>query len=232
METLSTLFGSQARIKLLRLFLLNGTVQFSVDEMIRKAQVKLPDAKVELKLLEKAKIIKKKSVVRDVEVTTKKQVPVGGAKMPKKGSRKKVPMRTVTTTREVRKKVDVWNLDSSCDLVPALRSLLVESELIKSKDIAKRLTKSGNIKLLVLSGIFVKDGNDKVDIVVVGDKLDQKHFLKSVQQLEAEIGKELKYSLFSPEDFAYRMQMFDKYLIDVFSGPHEKLIHKMEIPRG
>lgn len=234
METLHALFGSTIRVKLLRLFLLNESLAYDIGELSRRIQEKTTDITKELKLLEKAKVIKSKVLPRDVEVTSKRTVMVTPKPVKdKKGKikKQKPKAKVVTTTKTVNKKVPTWALDVSCVLIPSLRTLLIESDFIKTKDIAKKLGKAGSIKLLVLSGIFVRNANDKVDIVIVGDKLDEKHLKKTVQKIESDVGKELRYSVFSPDEFAYRMNMFDKYLFDVFAAPHEKLIEKMQIPR-
>ncbi len=231
METLTALFGSSSKVRILRLFLLNESIPFSLEEISEKSQVKLSEAKVHIKNLEKISLISGKSIMRDVDVVVSKRKLVPTTTPLGRPSKKKA-VKIIKETKSVHKKVICWTLNAEDMIVSPLRTLLIESEMVKSKDIAKRLGKSGAVKLLVLSGIFVKNGHDKVDIVMVGDKIDQKHFQKQVKQIEAEVGKELRYSVFTPEDFAYRMQMFDKYLFDVFSKPHEKIIHKMEIPHN
>lgn len=231
METLSALFGSSSKVRILRLFLLNESIPYSLEEVIEKSQVKNQEAKEFIKSFEKIGLITSKNILRDVEVVTQKRKLVPTTTPTGKPSKKK-SVKIIKETKVVSKKVPCWTLNSDDLIVSPLRALLIESEMVKSKDIAKRLGKSGAVKLLVLSGIFVKNAHDKVDIVMVGDKIDQKHFQKQLKQIEAEVGKELRYSVFSPEDFAYRMQMFDKYLFDVFSKPHEKIIHKIEIPRN
>lgn len=231
METLTALFGSSAKVRILRLFLLNESIPYSLEEISEKSQVKVSEVKVHVKSFEKINLVISKSTLRDVEVVTQKRKLVPTTTPSGRPSKKKA-VKIIKETKVVSKKVPCWNLNVEEMIVSPLRALLIESEMVKSKDIAKRLGKSGAVKLLVLSGIFVKNAHDKVDIVMVGDKIDQKHFQKQVKQIEAEVGKELRYSVFTPEDFAYRMQMFDKYLFDVFSKPHEKIIHKMEIPRS
>lgn len=231
METLSALFGSSAKVRILRLFLLNESIPYSLEEISEKSQVKVSEVKEHVKSFEKINLVISKSIMRDMEIVVQKRKLVPTTTPSGRPSKKKA-VKIIKEVKNVHKKVVCWTLNAEELIVSPLRALLIESEMVKSKDIAKRLGKSGAVKLLVLSGIFVKNAHDKVDIVMVGDKIDQKHFQKQLKQIEAEVGKELRYSVFTPEDFAYRMQMFDKYLFDVFSKPHEKIIHKMEIPRN
>lgn len=244
MKTLQTLFGSSLRVQLLRTFLGNDANAYDIGQLEHKTGAKKTDIMAQLRQLEKAGIIKSKSAVRTITTMVKKTVKVAApvkksalkktsVTTTKKATKQKpaVTTKVISVPKEVTKKVPVWSTELSCPQVPALRVLVLESDMIKNKDVAKHLSKTGAIKLLVLSGIFVKNSNDKVDIVVVGDKLDESQFTKTIERLESEVGKELRYSLFSPEEFAYRMNMFDKYLTDVFAAPHEKMIHKIDIPQ-
>jgi len=56
------------------------------------------------------------------------------------------------------------------------------------------------------------------------DKL--RTFLRS---LEAEIGREIKFSLMDREEFDYRFGMFDRFIRVLLEGPHEKIINKIGI---
>ena len=52
------------------------------------------------------------------------------------------------------------------------------------------------------------------------------NFLK---KLEAEIGKEITYSLMEKDEFSYRLSMFDRFVTIMLESPHEKLVNKLEI---
>ena len=50
-----------------------------------------------------------------------------------------------------------------------------------------------------------------------------------IKNLEAEIGKELRYVYFSTEDFKYRLSMCDKLMRDILDYPHKKVLNKLGI---
>jgi hypothetical protein len=228
MEPLHILFGSSVRVKLLRLFLLNQSEYFDIGQLSKKLLSKQIDISKELKILEKAGIIVSKSLTREVEVQSKKTTSIP----PKKGSRTRKPTIKVSyLTKLVTKKVPTWTLSVNCPQVNPLRQLVIESQSFSHKDIAKDISRSGSLKLLVLSGLFVKQSSDKVDMVIVGEKFDEKNLLKTIAKIESEVGKEVRYVLFTVEEFMYRMNMFDKYLLDVFAQSHETLVQKIDIPR-
>lgn len=205
MDALTILFDSATRVKLLRLFLMNETESFDLPTIKKRCMVRIDETRRVLRGLEKAGFIKQKQWT--VSVTTK-------------------------TGRSRSKKISGWIAVSTFPLREQLKALLIETGMIRAKEVQQRFAGSshGSIKLLVLSGIFVHNTDHQVDVIIVGDKLDQKRIQSTVQGIEAEIGKELRYTVFTPEEFAYRMNMFDKYLLDIFQSDHERLIEKIPIP--
>jgi len=49
------------------------------------------------------------------------------------------------------------------------------------------------------------------------------------EKLEAEIGKELVYAVFSSKDFSYRLGMYDRFVHDILDYPHEKILNRTDI---
>lgn len=139
---------------------------------------------------------------------------------------KKKPAKTLLKSGK-KKTVPGWVLNESFGLNDSLRNLLIESELVGSKDIAARFQQAGRVKLLLLSGIFVQHQQGIVDILIVGDRFTRPALERIVAVLESEVGKELRYVLFSPEEFEYRVSMYDSFLRQVFGGPHEKVINTL-----
>ena len=60
MDPLMKLFGSQARVKLLRLFLFNETESYTLGQVAHRAKVSKDAARRELNLLVGIKLLKKK----------------------------------------------------------------------------------------------------------------------------------------------------------------------------
>ena len=65
-EILEKIFGSAARVKIMRLFLFNPEETFSFDQIAVRAKVSSPIARHELSMMEKIGLIKKRSFFRDV----------------------------------------------------------------------------------------------------------------------------------------------------------------------
>lgn len=205
MESLGKIFGSTLRVKIMRLFLFNEKISFDIDDVVVRSRGKKPDARKELVMLEKIGFIKKKIFSKKIE----------------KPSRKK------DVKKEYKRvKVNGWMLNTRFDLMIPLQELLLNSELIKESDIAKRIKKSGKIKLLVLSGLFVHDTNRKLDMLLVGEKIKKDILEKEIAIIESEIGHELRYAFFDKKEYEYRISMYDKLVRDVMEYEHITILDK------
>ena len=85
----------------------------------------------------------------------------------------------------------------------------------------------GNIKLAVISGAFINYHKSKADMILVGDDISRAKLKNLMSNLEAEIGKEVDFALMSGEEFKYRLNMLDKFILEFLEGPHEEILNKI-----
>lgn len=201
MHILAKLFSSEALVKIMRLFLMNRTVGFENKDVSRHSRVKPAATKREVLLLQSIGFIKKGTFVKNIMVR----------KVAKK------------------RKVVGWFLNPDFPYLTALFDLLITSKSIDKKELVSRIKKTGKVKMLVLAGAFLKDEASRLDILAVGDGISQKKFENVVRSLESEIGKELRYSAFTINEFKYRISMYDKLVCDVFDFKHEIVISTPEL---
>lgn len=197
METLGKLFGSSARIKVMRLFMLNGRSGFENKDIIKRSKISPSSARKELSLLSGAGFIKKRSFIKEFKNS--------------KGIIKK-------------KRTMGWFLNENYPYLVSLQNLLVDSCSMNREDIMKRFKKAGKIKLFIVAGIFTKDEESRLDLMIVGDNLKRNIIESSIRNLEAELGRELSYAVFETPEFTYRLDMYDKLVCDVLDYPHETLV--------
>jgi hypothetical protein len=74
METLSKLFGGQARVRIMRLFLLNSNSNFEIEDIISRSRVMKNNARKEINVLLAMNFIKQKIVLKDGYRGAKKKV--------------------------------------------------------------------------------------------------------------------------------------------------------------
>ncbi len=203
METLAKLFGGNSRVKIMRLFLLNQDVFFEPKDISSRSKVSLAIVRKEISNLLALGFVKKKA-------------------LPIKASKKKVSKKK--KSKQVVSRKFSFVFDSNFPYTDALTSILVEKDTVSKGDMAHRFKKAGKVKALVVSGIFIKEKDSRVDILLVGDSIKRPVVEKIVRDFEAELGKELSYAVFETPEFMYRLEMRDKLVSDILDYPHERVV--------
>ena len=188
MEILGKLLGSTARVKIMRLFLLNKNNNFNAKEVGERSRVPVGIVRKELKLLASVSFIKKRSSVSAE-----------------------------------------WYYNDSFKYGAEFEKLLISGESLNGGSILGTFKKVGKIKLLIVSGVFIKDGDSRVDLLIVGDGLKRGKIEEGIRKIESEMGAELVYAVFETKEFLYRLSMYDKLVRDILDFPHEVLIQSKEL---
>ena len=203
---LEKLFGSSARVKMIRLFLSNPENVFSLEDVSRRAKVPTPVAKRELSLFKGMGLIKQKDQIIDQPVKLKDG-----------------------TVKIKKKKFNGYFLNALFPFVHALRNLVLNAAPVDKEAMIKEINTIGRIKLVVFSGIFTNHENSRVDLLLVGDSMKETKLDKVLKNIEADIGKEIVYAVFKTDDFMYRLGMYDRFVRDILEYPHEKAVNKLNI---
>ena len=109
----------------------------------------------------------------------------------------------------------------------ALDTFIRETTSVRPQAILARLKRVGTLRLVALSGFFTGILEPKIDLLVVGDNLDDRALALVIRTLEAELGREIRYASFPTADFRYRLGVYDRLLRDVFDYPHRLLVDKI-----
>jgi len=109
-----------------------------------------------------------------------------------------------------------------------LRNLLVVSAQNES-NVVKRISRHGKIKLIITSGVFIQEEESRIDLLVVGDNLKEGPLKTSISTLESEIGKQIRYAIFTTQDFKYRLGICDRLIRDVLDYPHQVVVDKLGV---
>lgn len=203
MDILEKLFGNPARVKILRLFLFNEGENFENVRISKRARVSASHVRTETLMMEKIGLIKRR--IFYIEVTRGK------------GKNKKI----------VKKKVRGWTLDTKFKYLSALRNFLLTATPIGKNHIIKKLNTAGRLKLVVIAGAFLQDWDGAIDLLVVGDNMNETKLERAVREIESVVGRELRFALFSTQDFGYRMNIYDKLLRDMFDYPHQTVLNRL-----
>jgi len=193
METLARIFGSETKVKIMRLFLFSPDKIFDVKSI--SDRINEPNTKVrrEINTLEKIDLVKRR-------VSSKNGKQIHG-----------------------------FVMNPNFSYLSPLQNFLINIEPLQPKELIKKITKLGSIKLIIVAGVFIQNQESRADVLIVGDNIKKSNLENLMKSLEAEIGKELKYAHFTTEDFKYRISMFDKLIRDILDYPHKKVLNKIGV---
>ncbi|MBX2866604.1 hypothetical protein KTR10_01425 [Candidatus Kaiserbacteria bacterium] len=195
-DSLSILFGSQARVKLLRFFLFNPNHEFAFDDIARRARLVRRTARTELNALERAGVVKKKQILVEQEGKKRKS------------------------------RVQGFILNKNFPELRSLQTFLFETAPINGKTLLTHLRKAGKLDVVVATGVFMREFDSRLDVLIAMKKPVETKVEAAVRSLEAELGMEIRFTVMSTEDLMYRLGMYDKLTRDVFDYPHEILLDK------
>lgn len=85
-----------------------------------------------------------------------------------------------------------------------------------SSDWSKRLKPLGDVRLALLAGALVRGSTTDLDILLVGS-INKTQAKKFVKEMEDEEGKPLNYTIFTYEDFYYRLSIKDRFVTDIIN---------------
>jgi hypothetical protein len=198
-DPLAILFGSPARVKLLRFFLFNPSKEFTFDDMCRRARLVRRTARVEIAALEKAGVIVRRQLSVPIPGKAKKMKALGFA------------------------------LNKNFQQLQSLQTFLFETAPINGKELIGLLRKAGPLDFVAVAGVFVREFEQRLDVILAMKKLSQSKIETAIRSLEAEIGIEIRYAALTSEDLRYRVGMYDKLTRDVFDYKHQILIDRIGI---
>lgn len=198
-DPLAILFGSPARVKLLRFFLFNPSKEFLFDDISRRAKLVRRTARTEMNALEKAGVIKQKTIYTEVEGKDKKMKAIG------------------------------YTLNKDFPELQALQTFLFETAPIDGKNLLKHLRQAGTLDFVGVAGVFVREFEQRIDVILAMKKFSQTQVEKAIRALEAEVGIEIRFAAMSSEELMYRVGMYDKLTRDFFDYRHEVLVDKIGV---
>ena len=205
MDTLTAIFGTEAKVKILRLFLFNPETPFFPAEVDKRTKCPSSAVRKELATLANANILKKRMA----------------SKEPPAASGSKQPARKLRGLG--------YAMNERFEYLEPLKNLLTVSTVPADESLLKRFGGCGRLKLFMASGIFIQNWDARVDLLVVGDELNLHKIEGIIKDIEAEFGKEISYSAFETQDFEYRFGIHDRLIRDILDYPHITLLDRLGV---
>jgi len=195
------LFGSKTRVKLLQLFFGNPNRSFYVREITRKVDEQINSVRRELANLQSIGIITSDT------------------------SNNKVYYEVDQKYENFSPLQELFGGKTAAKPKRAGTKAAVKPEVVTAAEEANDLKALGNIEAACLLGQFTRDELSGIDMLVVGN-VNTNALQKYVSELEEQEGKELRYTVFSLEDFKYRLTIKDRFLSNVLLSKKQILVDK------
>lgn len=181
------LFGSKARARLIRLFVVNPGIEFTVSEAAEKILIPRKDVARELVRLTKMKLVFERSRKSKKHFIVNKEFP----------------------------------------FYAELKSLVSKLNIHAQSQIFRKLKIIGEVKLILISGLFLNYPKSKADMILVVNNINRTKLKHAITYLEAEIGKEIRFVLINSEELHYRLNMLDRFFVEFLEGPYEEVVNKV-----
>jgi DNA-binding transcriptional ArsR family regulator len=123
----------------------------------------------------------------------------------------------------------VWSFDYEHPHAQALRLFVRDTQAPIDGGIVSRLRRAGKLQLVVVSRGFLDDvyKHSGADMLIVGEVLQEEKIQAVLRDIEVQTGCEVKYAIFSPKEFKYRLDVHDRLIRDVLDYPHHVLLDKL-----
>lgn len=245
---LGKLFSSNARVKILKLFLLHPESKFYIRQIARDLKLQVNSVRRELENLEEFGLLTSSLAIsgKDAGERSSATTPLPSPKYPERGlgsvmgsgeqwflkppvvdsMGKEGKSREIKNIRLDKHEKKYYRVDSNFVLFEEIKQLIVKAQILYERSFINKLEKIGKAKLLILTGIFVNNLESPIDILIVG-RFSNIKLAKLISELENELSKEINYTLMDSKEFKYRKDITDIFLYGILEGKKIIAIDKM-----
>ena len=195
---LAQIFGSNARVKILKTFLSKPEQKYYTRQLARDLTLQVNSVRRELENLQEIGLLKQEEGPENE----------GNAK-------------------NLKNEKKYFTVDHNFLLFGELKNLFAKANLLSCQDFLKEIGSIGKIKQLWLSGIFTGDLSAPTDILLVG-KIKKEQFIKRLNTLETNLNKEINYTLMDESEYGYRLEINDIFIHKILQSRHLKIIDEAE----
>ncbi|MBU4338256.1 hypothetical protein KKB43_06655 [Patescibacteria group bacterium] len=113
--------------------------------------------------------------------------------------------------------------------LPEIKKLVLKEAPMADNAVSSMLKKISEIKFAAVGGVLLGNQKGSVDLLAVSDKLNKSKFKKIIENLEAEIGQEVNFTLMDSKEFLYRFDLYDKFIMAMLEEPNMVIVNKMKL---
>jgi 23S rRNA C2498 (ribose-2'-O)-methylase RlmM len=122
-----------------------------------------------------------------------------------------------------------YQLQTEFILFNELKALLTKGQLLEEQAFIEEIKKrAGQIKLLLLTGLFMNEAKTGTDILLVGE-LKTQALAKVIKDFEKKIGQPIRYTLMDDKEFTERREIGDVFLYTLFESKHTTVVDAYQL---
>lgn len=225
---LGKLFGSNARVKILKLLLLHPEEKYYIRQLARELKLQVNSVRRELENLENFGLLISNL---SAEVNTTAAAELEAKKNLEKLLRGEIVIsapKNADSSSPGGGEKKYYQANKNFVLFEEIKALITKAQVLYEKDFFKKLNKIGAPKLFILTGIFVNRPNSPVDMLIVG-RINKPRLIKFVKDLEKEMGREINFTLMDLREFKYRKDITDVFLYSILEGDKVVVVDELGI---
>jgi len=212
---LNNFFGSKARVKILKIFLLNSEAKYYIRQLSRDLSLQVNSVRRELSNLEKFGLL-----VSNKENNTTNTDNLSN----EEGKDSELDKQSIHPFLRQEKKY--YQVNKNFVLFQEIEALIIKSQALAGQTFIDRLAQISSPKLLIFTGFFANNPESKTDILLVGE-VDRVELLEIISSLEKEINREINYTVMDEKEFLYRREIGDVFLKEILDGRKNILINEL-----
>jgi len=119
--------------------------------------------------------------------------------------------------KKSKQKMRYYQASKDFILFSDLKNMIQKTQFVLEQEFAREIMKAGKLKYFALTGAFVGEKTIPVDLLIVGT-LDKAKLKVSIEKYQKKFNREINYTLFEPEEFAYRRNVADRFVYSILDG--------------
>lgn len=223
---LEKIFGSKARVKILKAFLIKPDEKFYIRQLARDLKLQVNSVRRELINLEDFGLLYSDTNTKSASLSSDKlNLDKNDNKSELENSKDEVSQEKEVKTRSIREK-KYYQLNKNFILFSEIKSLIVKSQILSGESFIKKLKMICDPKFILLGGMFLNNENAPTDVLIVAD-VEKEKLMKIIQDLEFELNREVNFTAMDEKEFRYRQEVADVFLHGVLNSKKIVLLDKI-----
>lgn len=112
-----------------------------------------------------------------------------------------------------------YQANETFPLFEDLRNVMRKVGILMNKSLVDGLQESGEVHLVLLTGRFVDAPNIPTDVLIVST-CESEVIDAAIADFERDLGREVNFTALSPEEYRYRTDVGDRFLVSIFQEKH------------